>query len=105
MWRSRGGGYYGLGYVISYFVLEIRMLVGDVQDAEGVAAFMTEQVFSFFIESIINGFVALLWPLLLIDEYGLWGVGFLIAGYFVFVSWVKPGLERWFPKEEEGTDA
>jgi hypothetical protein len=43
MWRSRGGGYYGMGYVVSYFVLEIRMLVGDVQETEGVADFMTQQ--------------------------------------------------------------
>ena len=104
MWRSRGGGYYGMGYVVSYFVLEIRMLVGDLRETDGVVDFMTGQVFGFFVESFINAFVALLWPLLLIDEYELWGVGFLIAGFLVFERLIKPRLVRWFPAEEKRSD-
>ncbi len=101
MWRARGGGYYGMGYVVSYFVLEIRMLVGDLQETEGVADFITGQVLGFFVESFINAFVALAWPFLLIAKYELWGVGLLIVGYFVFERLIKPSLVKWFPAEEE----
>jgi len=101
MWRARGGGYYGMGYVVSYFVLEIRMLVGDLQETEGVADFITGQVLGFFVESFINAFVALAWPFLLVAEYELWGVGLLIVGYFVFERLIKPSLVKWFPAEEE----
>lgn len=83
------------------------MLLGDWQESEDIADFMTGQlfelVFRFFAESFINGFVALLWPLLLIDELQLLGVGLLVAGYFVFERLIKPGLEAWFP-EDNGID-
>ena len=93
-----------MGYVVSYFVLEIRMLVGDLQETGGVVDFMTEQVFGFFVESFINAFVALAWPFLLVAEYELWGVGLLIAGYFVFERLIKPSLVRWFPPDDATND-
>ena len=32
LWSSRGGGFYGLGYVVTFVVLEIRLFASQVPD-------------------------------------------------------------------------
>ena len=108
MWRRRGGGYYGVGYVVTFLVLEIRMLLGDWQDSKGIVEFLGQQllelIFRFFIESFINSFIALAWPFLLISKLQLWGLALLIVGYFVFERLLKPSLERLILKTTDDTD-
>ncbi len=104
LWRLRGGGYYGFGFVVTFVVLEIRMLLGEWQESKGIVEFVGQQmiefVFRFFIESFFNSLLAFVWPLLLIGQLELWGVGLLVAGYFVFERAIKPRLAKLFPDDE-----
>jgi len=99
LWRARGGGYYGLGYVITFISLEISMFFTDVGETQGVADFLSEQlmslVFRFAFESLINSFLALIWPALIIGTFGTTGI-LVLAGSFVLFQWgIKPSLDNW----------
>lgn len=100
VWRARGGGFYGLGYLITFIVLEIRLVVGDVSESEGVVDFVSSQmiefIFRFGIQSFINGFLAFLWPVYILNWLGAWGVAVLIGGYFGFEKLLRPAVEGWF---------
>ncbi len=99
VWRARGGGFYGLGYLITFMVLEIRLVVGDVSESEGVVEFVSSQliefIFRFGIQSFINGFLAFMWPVYILDWLGAWGVAVLIGGYFGFEKLLRPTVEGW----------
>ena len=43
LWITKGGGFYGLGYVITFVALEIRSLTGDLTGSESVAGFIASQ--------------------------------------------------------------
>jgi len=79
------------------------MLVEDWQDSQGIADFLGQQllefVFRFFIESFINSLLAFVWPLLLIGQLELWGVGLLVVGYFAFERAIKPRLAKFIPDD------
>jgi hypothetical protein len=64
MWRARGGGFYGLGYVVAFVYFEARMFAGDVLESESVADFAAAQIFEYVLRlgflSFVNAFMALL---------------------------------------------
>ena len=101
VWRARGGGFYGLGYLITFIVLEIRLVVGDVSESEGVVDFVSNQmiefIFRFGIQSFINGFLAFMWPVYVLDWLGVWSIAMLVAGYLVFERVLRPIVEGWLP--------
>ena len=110
VWRARGGGYYASGVFITFIVLEVKMLFSDIVEAEGVGDFFTEQLwemfFRYFSESFINGFLALIWPVYLIEWRQPYGLALLIGGYVVFATFLKQPLERWlFDGEVESMPA
>ncbi len=98
LWKARGGGYYGLGYVITFVSLEISMFFTDVNESEGLSDFVSEQVvsliFRFAFESILNSFLALIWPVLLISRFELNGVIILAASFIIFQWGIKPRLDE-----------
>jgi hypothetical protein len=99
IWDARGGGFYACGFVVSFAWMEARMLLDDVVQAESVADFFAEQiwemVFRYFSESFVNGLLALIWPLYVIEYRPPWGFGLLLGMYLVFAGIVKRPLERW----------
>ena len=99
VWRARGGGYYASGVFITFIVLEVNMLFSDIVEADGVGDFFTEQLwemfFRYFSESFINGFLALIWPVYLIEWRQPYGLVLLIAGYVLFATFLKRPLEVW----------
>jgi len=99
LWKSRGGGFYGLGYVITFVWLEISLFFGDVAESEGVTDFVTQQItewlFRFAFESMLNSLMALVWPFLVINRFATNGILALIAGYLLFQHLVKPRLDDW----------
>src|SRR6478735_500402 len=38
LWASRGGGFYGLGYVVTFVALEIKSLAGGLTTVDGLVA-------------------------------------------------------------------
>jgi len=104
IWRARGGGFYAFGFVLTFFWLEATMFVADITGAESVGDFFTGQIFEmffrYFSQSFLNGLLALIWPLLLIDFRPPWGLAILAGMYVVFVAVVRDPLERWLMAAE-----
>jgi len=105
VWRSRGGGFYGLGYIVAFIYFEIDMLVGDVVESANMSEFafgqLLEFLFRFGFMSFINAFRALLWPFYVLQLYEGVGIIVLIGCYLAFEYALKPGIERMFPELEE----
>ena len=88
MWQAKGGGFYGLGYVVSLLVLEARTLTGDIAASDGVTAFLTSQLVGYVIrfsaESFVNAMLAFAWPMWLFQRLGPWAIPILVGGYLAF---------------------
>ena len=99
IWRARGGGFYACGFVVTFFWLEAKMFVGDIAAANGVGDYFTgqilEMIFRYFSESFLNGLLALIWPVFLIDFRPPLGIVLLAILYAVFVGLVRKPLEAW----------
>ena len=106
IWRIRGGGLYGLGFMITFVILEIRGVVGDVSETESVEQFVLQQLFEiafrFIGETILNTIKAFIWPVFVIDALGfLVGIAVLIAAFVGFDRLARPRIEAWLPELKE----
>lgn len=99
IWTSKGGGFYGLGYVAAFAYLEIRMFFDDIVVGDDIAGALGVQalglVFRFAIDSFVNGLLALLWPLLLLDYTGVWGIALLGVLWLGYSRLVAPRIAAW----------
>lgn len=100
-WSAKGGGLYGLGFVIYFVVLEVRMLVEEIIASSGVVDFIVEQAFQlvlrFAFESLGNVLLAFLWPIKLVGETGWVGIVLLVVGFFSFERWGRAWIEAQVP--------
>jgi hypothetical protein len=102
-WASRGGGFYGLGYVVTFVALEITSLSGDLTSVSGLVAQGFQYVIRFSIESFLNGLFALGWPVYLFRWLGASGLIVLAVGYAAFDLAVRPIVEAWLPELKEAS--
>jgi hypothetical protein len=102
-WASRGGGFYGLGYVVTFVALEIASLSGDLISVSGLVAQGFQYVIRFSIESFLNGLFALAWPVYLFRWLGASGLIVLAAGYAAFDLAIRPAVEAWLPELKEAS--
>ena len=97
LWSSRGGGFYGLGYVITFIVLEVRTLFSDVATSDTIVGFIGQEVTQVFFrmafESLLNSFLAFLWPLLVLQALSNWGIVVLVLGWWSYGKWAVPYVE------------
>ncbi|RMF00701.1 MAG: hypothetical protein D6773_11065, partial [Alphaproteobacteria bacterium] len=97
IWQRRGAGFYGLGFLITFIVLEVRMFGGDIAGSDNVAEALVVEVLTYIFRlgfmSFLNALLALLWPLYLIDRLGGFGLVVLIGGYFAFETLARPVVE------------
>ncbi|MFP6837652.1 MAG: hypothetical protein VB948_16270 [Pseudomonadales bacterium] len=101
-WRARGGGFFGLGYLIAFVVLELQMISTEVRGSDGVVEFFTSQIveyiFRFAVQSLVNVILALIWPVYVLQWLGGWGLVALGGGYLLFEKVLRPYVEGWFPQ-------
>jgi hypothetical protein len=111
VWDARGGGLYACGFVLTFVYLEIRMFFVDIFAAESVGDFFTGQVsellFRYIGQSIENTVHAFIWPVQVIQFQSPWGMGVLMALFYLFPLFIKEPLERWLfdDADEDQTDA
>ena len=105
LWDARGGGCYAFGFVLTFVWLEIRMFVDDIFEATSIGDFFSEQLleilFRYIGESFQNTIKAFIWPVYIIEISPTWGVGILVAFYFVFTRLIKQPLEAWLFHDDE----
>lgn len=99
VWKIRGGGLYACGYAVTFLVLEIRSLAGDVFEADGIVDFFTEQIFEtlfrFLGESLANMISAFMWPIYLVQLNPPWGAIGLGLAFAIFDLVLRKPIERW----------
>lgn len=102
IWRSRGGGLYGLGYLVTFVILEVRLVVGEFGGSDSLLTFLSDQLLQYLLRlgymSLVNALLALLWPIWLLERLGGWGLLILIIGFLTFPRWLRPGLEALVPE-------
>lgn len=102
LWVARGGGFYGLGCLVAFVVLEVRLFTGEWAESTGVSDFITGQVLEFILRigfmSFLNGFLALVWPIYLLNWLGGAGLLVLVGGYLVFERVLRPLVEEHIPE-------
>lgn len=105
IWCSRGGGFYGLGYLIAFVCFEIDLMVGEIRESDGAGEFLAAQAVEYLLRlgflSFVNMFKALLWPLMVAGWWGGWGLALLISSYLAFERVLKPLVDAQFPELAE----
>ena len=105
LWAARGGGFYGLGWVVTFIFLEVKMLATDIGGSDNVTQAVMFEALEYVLRigflSFLNGFLALLWPAFLLGWLQVWGVAILIVGYIGFEYGLRPVAEARFPELQE----
>ena len=100
LWMLRGGGFYGLGFVLFFVAAELNSLFGDLLESEGPVDFLSslllESLLKFISEMPFNFLWALLWPLQFLSWTGEWGLLVLLLAFLAFQRWLKPWLTERF---------
>ncbi len=91
IWRSRGGGFYALGYLATLAILTAGNAIesfGEFQlSLSGVFVALIRTLISFSIEAMINAVQALLWPLLFFEWFSreIYGLVALASLFLLFL--------------------
>ena len=106
VWEVRGGGLYACGFAVTFIVLEIGSLADDVL---GIGAIFNGQAISFLvsfiIDSFMNTFYALIWPVYIVQWKMPVGAIALGVAFWLFPTYAKPHIENWlFDGETEKVD-
>jgi hypothetical protein len=97
IWSTRGGGFYGLGYLVTFVVLEVQAFVSGLETTDAVTFFETELLqmfFRFAWQSVLNSFVAFVWPAFVVDYLKGWGVVALVVGWWLYGRFAAPYVAR-----------
>ncbi len=104
-WVLRGGGFYGLIFLLVFLFLQAQTFVLEMLEAEDAIDFVTSQlveaVFKFFSATLGNMVQAFLWPVLFINWVGSWGIPALIAAFLSFDRWGRPYINHRIPQLHE----
>ena len=99
VWKVRGGGLYAVGYALTFAYLEVRAIVSEIAEAEGVVDFFTGQIveflFRFLSETLVNMIQAFIWPVFVIQAWQPFGLIALVLAFILFPIWLKRPIERW----------
>jgi len=106
LWATKGGGFYGLGYVATLITLETVSFEQDAAKAassiSGAESFVASQAIQYLsrfgVDSLMNTLRAVVWPAYLFDWLGAPGVVAFVLGAIVFERVVRPYVEAQFPE-------
>lgn len=102
LWSARGGGLYGLGYVLTFVALEVPTTIANVTElvtgSASVLAAILEWLLRFGLDTLLNMLWAFLWPVFLLENMGGWGVAVLVVGFIVFEKLLRPMVESAIPE-------
>ncbi len=108
VWVAHGAGFYGLGWIVAFCVLEFNMLTGDVAQSEGVTDFITSQLLEYALRigllSFLNTLLAAIWPVYVLQWLSGYGLVALVAAYFGFEKLLRPIVESQFPELREARE-
>lgn len=92
----RGGGLYACGFAVAFIILELGSLADDIT---GISAVFNGEVIGFLIgfiiDSFMNTFYALIWPVYVVQWATPWGAIALGVAYWLFPTYAKPHIEGW----------
>jgi hypothetical protein len=74
--------------------LEFTNLTGSIRAASGISDFLVTELFTFIIESIINTFLASIWPLMWFRWMGADALYWVGGGYLVWAILIAMVLSR-----------
>lgn len=99
IWDLRGGGLYACGYLVTFVWLEITTFIGEIVEAESIAAFfgaqIFEMIFRFLGESLKNMVVAFMWPVFVVSFAPPWGAIALGLAFASFDRLFRKRIEKW----------
>jgi len=102
VWVSHGAGFYGLGWIVTFVVLEVNMFSGELFASDGIADFFGSQLFEYVLRvgfmSFVNTLLAAIWPVYVLQWLSGYGVVVLIGGYYGFEKLLRPVVESRFPE-------
>ena len=96
VWEVRGGGLYACGFAATFLILEVQALGEDLAAAGSI---FTGGAFGFFIDfildSLMNTFQALIWPIFVVQWAPPWGAIGLGLAYVGFAHYLKKPVTEW----------
>ena len=102
MWVAHGAGFYGLGWIVTFVVLEVNMFGGELVQSDGVADFVGSQLIEYALRvgflSFMNSLLAAIWPVYVLQWLNGYGILILIGGYLGFEKLLRPMVESRFPE-------
>lgn len=108
IWLTYGGGLYAVGYGLTFLYLEVRSIIGELGEADGVIDFLTSQLieflFRFLSESISNMVQAFIWFIPVIEFRPPMGFIILGVGFLVFDIFLRKPIGDWLLRESSGGD-
>ena len=102
VWASHGAGFYGLGWIVTFVVLEVNLFSGELIASDGVADFVGSQLLEYLLRvgvmSFVNTLLAAIWPVYVLQWMSGYGIVLLVAGYYGFEKLLRPVVESRFPE-------
>ena len=109
LWASRGAGWFGLGWLCTFLILQVQLFAGDVLESEGISDFFAGQILELLFRigwmSVLNSFLALLWPFYVLERLETFGILILVVSYFAFELLLRPLIETHVPQLKRRRDA
>lgn len=104
IWLTYGGGLYAVGYASTFLYLEVRTIISELLEADGIIDFLTDQLFDFLIrfatDSIANMVQAFIWFVPVISFKPPLGMVALGVGFYVFDIFLRERVGNWLLREQ-----
>ncbi len=89
LFRNKGSGFYGVGYILTFLYLEISAAISEISEfefsVEDLAGQIISHLISFSIETLVNFIKATIWPFLVFTQFSdKVGIGIVLGAFVVY---------------------